>query len=1328
MRSILYKCSAKTVAFAVAWFAIGYVGVANAGLPTPSGASFCWGVAATVSGYAGSETLTNFPVLVRIRENSPNGFSYDDVANGQSSNKETIDIGFTDMSGAGLPYEIETWDPEGESLIWVRLPEVTSATRFAMFWGSSSSGKDLCASNVWSEYVGVWHLDETANGVTTVYDSTTNALSGTTVASSYFFTNGVVGGSRHITTSEDYGAFDSGIMVDLTDAAKRAAVDGLSTNFTASYWLRLPENPRWSYAITRKNGDSGKAWGVQMAYDGTGMIRLYSAGENDTQNVKPYLNMLQRRNEWHKFDISWKADGTYVIYQDGANKMTGALYNNTRAYQGDKNLGIGGALKKDSGAGNGGRGVKGEMDEVRLRAFVPSDDWAAADYATMTNADFLVFSTAEPSSGEVTIPYVVVADFTLVNPVTGSETFAGATTLALSGVPTVEDADLWQFTEDGDVSALAANGWLASVPATATFTTPAADADLAGWLWATNSSDAAFFRRRSASQTIRYTTVAPAIAVHDVAMTTLTGRSVSLDLALIDNGTTGGTSAGEGLVSRDIPIFGYGIAIVSGPSADTDASPATVTVATAGQYGVRLTVTNEAGNVASADLVWTVTELPGDEIVWNGSQSTDFADLRNWTPNIVPLAGDNVRIPSGTANNLNLPAIDLPTSGAFNSFTIDSGTTVVALGDTTYVNEAAGGTAAVPYGRGVVISAGSFAINGTLTADLQGFRNGPGTSGTYMVGAGHGGAGAVRKRDEFFLHSSIGKTQYGSAIAPTELGSGCSYSTGGGAIKLVASGDIAINGTVTASASSKLTASNSSGGSVWIAAGGELSGTGVIRAEGMGGGSNNGGAGGRIRLDCETYSFTGLVSAKGYNDSRKTNPGTPGTLYAPKFFPVGTAESPANVTITNEMAYVFPDDGLTRHWNLSVTAPQAELHAGNLVLHSLSVANGSSVSFARWNPNAEADMASLVLPDDFTVAAGTFIQLPGAATAPSFAFDSLTVESGGILAVGRGDAAFVNEDAGGTAEIPLGRGTTLKCGTATIAGRLSATGMGFGIDINPDNRDGGTAHGGSCEYSNSGGVWRNGYGHFTRPVALGGCRGSSQRCGYGGGSIKLDVTGTLSLSGAVDANSSTNSAGAGGSLWIRAGHITGAGTLSAISLDTSRPGAGGRIAVESADWGFSGTLSVDGETHPNNNKNYPGTIFTNCAANVAAIGLADRGPTLVSSYSKEVLNSSILPSWTSENLGGQAFVLSRKVTNWRSSLMSWTEGFSFAKDGSTVANAATYKIGGLAAGIYANVDVNGNVTKVRVGQDGTLEFSAPLVAGENNISVSINSGFIILCR
>ena len=1319
-KNFLCRHSSRVVALTCAWLVFGHVDIAEAGLPTPSGASFQWGAAITVSAYTGSETLTNFPVLVRLREGSPSGFSYANVVNARASDKNAIDIGFTDSTGTGLPYDIDTWNPNGESLVWVRLPKMENGTRFAMFWGSTSSGKDLCTDNVWGDYVGVWHLGETADGVTTIHDASTNALFGTSVSSSSAVAGGVVGGSRHITTSETYNS-DTGITVDLSDAAKRAAVnDGLGTEFTASFWMRLPQNPRWSYAIARRDGDTVQGWGVQMAYDATGMIRLYSAGTTDTQNVRPYLSLLKKRNEWHKFDFVWKADGTYVIYQDGANKMTGTLYNSAPAYQGDRNLGIGGT--------RGGRGVIGDMDEVRLRGFVPSDDWAAADYATMTNASFITFSAAEQSSGDVVIPYILVEDFKLVNPVTGSQSFIGSAAPAVSDIPSVEGADLWQATGSEDPASLVADGWLAAVPATVTLPTPASDADIAAWLWATNSSDAAFVRRRSASQTIRYTTAAPVVAVRNVSMSTLSGRAISLDFTMIDNGTMGGTSAGEGLESLDIPVFGYGISLLSGPSADTDASPATVTVATAGQYGVRLTVTNEAGNVASADLVWTVTELAGDELVWNGSQSTDFADLYNWTPNIVPLAGDNVRIPSGTANNLNLPAIDLPTSGAFNSFTIDSGATVVALGDTTYVNEAAGGTAAVPYGRGVVISAGSFAINGTLTADLQGFRNGPGTSGTYMVGAGHGGAGAVRKRDEFFLHSSIGKTQYGSAIAPTELGSGCSYSTGGGAIKLVASGDIAINGTVTASASSKLTASNSSGGSVWIAAGGELSGTGVIRAEGMGGGSDNGGAGGRIRLDCETYSFTGLVSAKGYNDSRKTNPGTPGTLYAPKFFPVGTAESPANVTITNEMAYVFPDDGLTRHWNLSVTAPQAELHAGNLVLHSLSVANGSSVSFARWNPNAEADMASLVLPDDFTVAAGTFIQLPGAAAIPSFSFDSLTVEAGAVLAVGRGDASFVNEDAGGTAAIPLGRGTTISCGSATIVGTLSASGMGFGIGINPDNRDGGTAHGGSCEYSKNGGVWRDGYGHFTRPVALGGCRGTDQRSGYGGGAIKLDVTGTLALSGKISADSASTTAGAGGSIWVRAARIEGDGALSAVPGECRRPAAGGRIAVEAVDWAFSGTVAVDYTTHYSDNKSYAGTVFTNVACSTAAVGLVGGRPTLVSSYDKEVLDSSLLPTWSSDYWGGQAFVLSRNVSEWRGSSMAWTDGFTLAKDGQPVTNTATYTISGLAANAGAVVRVNGEEGKSRTDAAGILTFNADLAAGGNSISVKIASGMILILR
>ena len=48
-------------------------------LPGPSSASFAKGAKLTVAGYTGSSPLAGFPVLVRIAENSPSGFSYDDL-------------------------------------------------------------------------------------------------------------------------------------------------------------------------------------------------------------------------------------------------------------------------------------------------------------------------------------------------------------------------------------------------------------------------------------------------------------------------------------------------------------------------------------------------------------------------------------------------------------------------------------------------------------------------------------------------------------------------------------------------------------------------------------------------------------------------------------------------------------------------------------------------------------------------------------------------------------------------------------------------------------------------------------------------------------------------------------------------------------------------------------------------------------------------------------------------------------------------------------------------------------------------------------------------
>ena len=86
----------------------------------------------TVNGYAGTEALANFPVLVRLSAGSPVAFSYTDCAAGGA------DLTFTDDAGNVIPREVDTWNTEGESLVWVCVPVVTNGTTFTMHYGDTA--------------------------------------------------------------------------------------------------------------------------------------------------------------------------------------------------------------------------------------------------------------------------------------------------------------------------------------------------------------------------------------------------------------------------------------------------------------------------------------------------------------------------------------------------------------------------------------------------------------------------------------------------------------------------------------------------------------------------------------------------------------------------------------------------------------------------------------------------------------------------------------------------------------------------------------------------------------------------------------------------------------------------------------------------------------------------------------------------------------------------------------------------------------------------------------------------------------------------------------
>lgn len=159
-------------------------------------------------------------------------------------------------------------------------------------------------------------------------------------------------------------------------------------------------------------------------------------------------------------------------------------------------------------------------------------------------------------------------------------------------------------------------------------------------------------------------------------------------------------------------------------------------------------------------------------------------------------------------------------------------------------------------GTGVTIRAANLLIGrgGLLESDKRGFlaKQGPGFVYSRGGSAGaHGGKGGGRLSGRARL--------YGDPKKPVTLGSGSMDANGGGAIRLIASGTVNLNGLVSASGGGR--SGGGAGGSIWITCV-RFEGRGRIRANG-GHDEVGGGGGGRVAVYSEEQSFRGKMEAKG---------------------------------------------------------------------------------------------------------------------------------------------------------------------------------------------------------------------------------------------------------------------------------------------------------------------------------------------------------------------------------------------------------------------------------------------------------------------------------
>ncbi len=336
------------------------------------------------SGYEGGEVLKDFPALVKIPDGLT-GFDYRDAA------PDGSDIAFFGADSKPLACEIDTWDPEGVSYVWVRVPELTKMTAITVKWGIKPSNlKTFNLSNsAWNDdYLAVWHFSKFRNGVT--IDSK-NGLAAKLMGkdtrkfihAAAYVGKGYYSASR---TTKD------GPYLVVPDDERWTAYTKtgcLTVSFMVNSNMEPDSEKETHHArIVCNKADFGDALGFEVAV--AGGERVWSCGQG-------------RENFWYDADkrggmdkYCFRDGWAYVTVTFDGPKGESAIYFNGRLAASQKGtayaptvtglpLTIGHfaeALVYERQANE--EYFCGYLDEMRLAKTVPSSDRVRADYLTLT--------------------------------------------------------------------------------------------------------------------------------------------------------------------------------------------------------------------------------------------------------------------------------------------------------------------------------------------------------------------------------------------------------------------------------------------------------------------------------------------------------------------------------------------------------------------------------------------------------------------------------------------------------------------------------------------------------------------------------------------------------------------------------------------------------------------------------------------------------------------------------------------------------------------------------------------------------------------------------
>ena len=245
--------------------------------------------------------------------------------------------------GIELAHEIESWNPAGESVLWVKLPTVgATPSTIYLYYGNPSATASSDPPAVWSAgYLAVLHLES--------LDDTVGGLGAATTGGGPDPAAGLIGG---------------GFSFDGVDGYVEYSTTALGFSDSASYslgaWVRVD--------------------------DGLGSFTLLASTLGD-----PYWGLWKTNGNWrfHDPDESQAAattDWTYLtLVQTGGEReiwINGARDLSTTSKDGSGADGffLGGDPRADSFYS------EVTLDEVRIRDRAPEPGWIEAQYQSMIGA------------------------------------------------------------------------------------------------------------------------------------------------------------------------------------------------------------------------------------------------------------------------------------------------------------------------------------------------------------------------------------------------------------------------------------------------------------------------------------------------------------------------------------------------------------------------------------------------------------------------------------------------------------------------------------------------------------------------------------------------------------------------------------------------------------------------------------------------------------------------------------------------------------------------------------------------------------------------------